>query len=262
VACADGMNAGRLQGKAAIITGGSGTLGRAMARAFVREGASVLLVDLDARALGEACRVLGDAASFVAADVTQPTDAARYIRVAEERYGGVDVLVCNAGVEGVVMDIPDYPLEVYQRVMSVNVTGVFLGLKYGMPALTRRGGGSVVIMSSNSGLRGASGVSAYVASKHAVVGLMRVATLEGAPHKIRVNTVNPSPIEGRMMQSLEEGFAPGAADQVKQDIIASIPAGRYGTPEEVANLVLFLASDESSYCSGGVYVIDGGRTAK
>ena len=256
------MNAGRLQGKAAVITGGSGTLGRAMARAFVREGARVLLVDLDATALEEACRVLGDAVSFVAADVTQPTDAARYLRAAEERYGGVDVLVCNAGVEGVVKDIPDYPLEVYQRVMSVNVTGVFLGLKYGMPSLMRRGGGSVVIMSSNSGLRGATGVSAYVASKHAVVGLMRVAALEGAPHKIRVNTVNPSPIEGRMMQSLEEGFAPGAADQVKQDIIASIPAGRYGTPEEVANLVLFLASDESSYCSGGVYVIDGGRTAK
>ena len=256
------MNAGRLQGKVAVITGGSGTLGRAMARAFVREGARVLLVDLDALALEEACRMLGDAVSFVAADVTQPTDADRYIQVAEERYGGVDVLVCNAGVEGVVKDIPDYPLEVFQRVMSVNVTGVFLSLKYGMPALTRRGGGSVVIMSSNSGLRGANGVSAYVASKHAVVGLMRVATLEGAPHKIRVNTVNPSPIEGRMMQSLEEAFAPGAADQVKQDIIASIPAGRYGTPEEVANLVLFLASDESSYCSGGVYVIDGGRTAK
>lgn len=256
------MNAGRLHGKAAVITGGSGTLGRAMARTFVREGARVLLVDLDALALEESCRMLGDAVSFVAADVTQPTDADRYIQVAEERYGGVDVLVCNAGVEGVVKDIPDYPLEVYQRVMSVNVTGVFLGLKYGMPALTRRGGGSVVIMSSNSGLRGANGVSAYVASKHAVVGLMRVATLEGAPHKIRVNTVNPSPIEGRMMQSLEEAFAPGAADQVKQDIIASIPAGRYGTPQEVANVVLFLASDESSYCSGGVYVIDGGRTAK
>ena len=184
------------------------------------------------------------------------------MQTAEQRYGGVDVLVCNAGVEGVVQDIADYPLDVFEKVMSVNVTGVFLGLQFGMPAIARRGGGSVVVMSSNSGLRGANGVSAYVASKHAVVGLMRVATLEGAPHKIRVNTVNPSPIEGRMMESLEEGFAPGAAHEVKQAILASIPAGRYGTPEEVANLVLFLASDESSYCSGGVYVIDGGRTAR
>lgn len=256
------MNPGRLQGKSAVITGGSGTLGRAMARVFLREGGRVLLVDLDARSLAEACGELGDAASFVTADVAQPADAARYVQAAEERYGGIDVLVCNAGIEGVVKDIPDYPLEMFQKVIAVNVVGVFLGLKHGMPALARRGGGSIVILSSNAGLRGANGVSAYCASKHAVIGLMQVAALEGAPQKIRVNTVNPSPIEGRMMQSLEEGFAPGAADGVKEQILASIPAGRYGTPEEVANLVLFLASDESSYCSGGVYVIDGGRTAK
>ena len=252
----------RLPGKVAIVTGGAGNIGRAIARAFVREGARVLLVDLDERGLVEAVRQVGDAAGYLVADVTQPGDAERYVATAVERYGGVDVMVCNAGVEGVVKDIVDYPLEVYQKVMAVNVTGVFLGLKYAMPAIARRGGGSIVIMSSNSGLRGANGVSAYVASKHAVVGLMRVATLEGAPHGIRVNTVNPSPIEGRMMQSLEEGFAPGATDQVRKDIAASIPLGRYGTVDEVASLVLFLASEESSYCSGGVYVIDGGRTAK
>jgi NAD(P)-dependent dehydrogenase (short-subunit alcohol dehydrogenase family) len=256
------MTRDRLQGKSAVITGGCGTLGRAMARTFVREGARVLLVDLDEPSLHAACTELGDAASYCVANVARPADAARYVQTAEQRFGGIDVLVCNAGVEGVVKDIADYPLDVFEKVMSVNVTGVFLGLKFGMPAIARRGGGSVVIMSSNSGLRGANGVSAYVASKHAVVGLMRVATLEGAPQKIRVNTVNPSPIEGRMMESLEDGFAPGAAHEVKQAILASIPAGRYGTPEEVANLVLFLASDESSYCSGGVYVIDGGRTAK
>lgn len=256
------MNAGRLHGKVAVITGGAGTLGRAMARTFIREGGYVLLVDLDVRSLEQACRELGDRASFVTADVAQPADAARYVQLADERHGGVDVLVCNAGIEGVVKDIPDYPLETFQRVMAINVTGVFLSLKHGMPALARRGGGSIVILSSNAGLRGANGVSAYCASKHAVIGLMQVAALEGAPQGIRVNTVNPSPIEGRMMQSLEEGFAPGAAGQVKEQILASIPAGRYGTPEEVANLVLFLASDESSYCSGGVYVIDGGRTAR
>ena len=256
------MTAGRLQGKSAIITGGSGTIGRAIARTFVREGARVLLVDLDERALADACGEHGDKASYLVADVTQPDDSERYVQVAVQRHGGVDVMVCNAGIEGVVKDITDYPLEVFQQVLAVNVIGVFLGLKYAMPAIARRGGGSVVVMSSNSGLRGANGVSAYVASKHAVVGIMRVATLEGAPHGIRVNTVNPSPIEGRMMRSLEDGFAPGAPDQVKQDIIQSLPLGRYGTPDEVASLVLFLASDESSYCSGGVYVIDGGRTAK
>lgn len=256
------MSAGRLRGKSAVITGGSGTLGRAMGRAFVKEGARVLLFDVDERALRDACVELGEASDYVVGDVTRPEDVERCLLQAEGRHGGVDVLVCNAGIEGVVKDIPDYPLQTFQAVMAVNVTGVFLSLKHGLPALARRGGGSVVILSSNAGLRGANGVSAYCASKHAVIGLMRVAALEGAPHKIRVNTVNPSPIEGRMMQSLEEGFAPGAAGQVKQDIIASIPAGRYGRPDEVANLVLFLASDESSYCSGGVYVIDGGRTAK
>lgn len=256
------MTTGRLQGKSAIVTGGSGTLGRAMARAFIREGARVVLVDIDGGALRDACGDLGADASFVVADVTVPADAERYVREAEQRNGGVDILVCNAGIEGVVKDIPDYPLETFQKVMAVNVTGVFLGLKHGMPAMARRGGGSAVLLSSNAGLRGANGVSAYCASKHAVIGLMQVAALEGAPNRIRVNTVNPSPIEGRMMQSLEEGFAPGAAGQVKEQILASIPAGRYGTPEEVASLVLFLASDESSYCSGGVYVIDGGRTAR
>jgi len=145
-----------------------------MARVFLREGGRVLLVDLDARSLAEACGELGDAASFVTADVAQPADAARYVQAAEERYGGIDVLVCNAGIEGVVKDIPDYPLEMFQKVIAVNVVGVFLGLKHGMPALARRGGGSIVILSSNAGLRGANGVSAYCASKHAVIGLMQV----------------------------------------------------------------------------------------
>ena len=134
------MTTGRLQGKSAIVTGGSGTLGRAMARAFIREGARVVLVDIDGGALRDACGDLGADASFVVADVTVPADAERYVREAEQRNGGVDILVCNAGIEGVVKDIPDYPLETFQKVMAVNVTGVFLGLKHGMPAMARRGG--------------------------------------------------------------------------------------------------------------------------
>lgn len=256
------MSTQRLEGRSAIITGGAGVLGRAIARVFVREGARVLLVDLEEQALVAACAELGDRAGWIMADVTRCEDAARYVRAAVEHHGGVDVLVCNAGIEGVVADIADYPYEIYRKVMAVNVDGTFLGLKYAMPAMADRGGGSVVIMSSNSGLRGANGMSAYVGSKHAVIGLMRVATLEGAPHGIRVNTVNPSPIDSVMMERLEAGFAPGAAAEARTAIEKSIPFGRYGTPEEVANLVLFLASSESSYCSGGVYVIDGGRTAK
>jgi NAD(P)-dependent dehydrogenase (short-subunit alcohol dehydrogenase family) len=144
----------------------------------------------------------------------------------------------------------------------VNVRGVWLGIKYLMPEMKKRGGGSIIITSSVAGIRGTPGVSAYITSKHAVIGLMRTAALEGAEHNIRVNTVNPSPIETRMMRSLEEGFAPGAAMHAKERIAATVPLQRYGSPEEVANLMLFLASDESRYCTGGVYMVDGGISAR
>jgi NAD(P)-dependent dehydrogenase (short-subunit alcohol dehydrogenase family) len=128
--------------------------------------------------------------------------------------------------------------------------------------MQKRGGGSIVITSSVAGIRGTAGVSAYITSKHAVIGMMRTAALEGAPVGIRVNTVNPAPIETRMMRALEEGFAPGSAAQAKQRIATTVPLQRYGTPEEVARLMLFLASDESRYCTGGVYMVDGGISAR
>ena len=195
------------------------------------------------------------------ADVTRPEDVERYVRAAVERYGGIDVLLNNAGVEGAVKPIPEYPIEVFDRVIEVNVRGVWLGLRSVIPEMAKRGGGSIIITSSVAGIHGFAGVSAYVTSKHAVVGMMRTAALECAPLKIRVNTVNPAPIETRMMRSLEDGFAPGQAAQAKQQILAGIPMARYGTAEEVAHLMLFLASDESRYCTGGVYMVDGGISA-
>lgn len=253
----------RLQDKVAVITGGAGGIGVAAGQLFVQEGAKVLLVDLHEAALQQAVQTMGgEAASYEVADVTQPEHTQRYVRTAVERYGGIDVFVANAGVEGVVQPISDYPIEVFDHVMAVNVRGVWLGLKYVLPQLHKRGGGSIIITSSVAGIRGTAGVSAYIASKHAVIGLMRTAALEGAPFGIRVNTVNPAPIETRMMRALEEGFAPGAAQQAKQRIATSVPLQRYGTPEEVAQLMLFLASDESRYCTGGVYMVDGGMSAR
>jgi NAD(P)-dependent dehydrogenase (short-subunit alcohol dehydrogenase family) len=252
---------GRLDRKVAIVSGGAGLIGGAAARLFVAEGARVVLVDREADAVSEAARRLGDATSPVVAVVTRPEDCERMVRATVERHGGVDVLLLNAGVEGVVQPIPSYPLDAFEQVMAVNVRGVFLGLKYGMPALQARGGGSVVITSSIAGLHGFAGAAAYVTSKHAVVGLMRVAALEGAPHGVRVNTVNPAPIEGRMIRSLEEGLSPGAPEQARQQLAATIPLGRYGVEDEVARLMLFLASDESRYCTGGVYSVDGGMSA-
>ncbi|HXG19748.1 MAG TPA: glucose 1-dehydrogenase [Methylomirabilota bacterium] len=255
---------GRLDGKVAIITGGSGGIGLAAGRLFAREGArGVLLVDLQEEPLKNAVQSIGGAAvSYMVADVTQPEQVQAYVRTAVERYGGVDISLQNAGIEGVVQPITDYPIDIFDKVLAVNVRGVWLGLKYLMPEMQKRGGGSIIITSSVAGIRGTPGVSAYITSKHAVIGLMRTAALEGAEHNIRVNTVNPAPIETRMIRSLEEGFAPGEAARAKERIAATVPLRRYGSPEEVANIMLFLASDESSYCTGGVYMVDGGISAR
>jgi NAD(P)-dependent dehydrogenase (short-subunit alcohol dehydrogenase family) len=257
----------RLAGKVAVITGGAGGIGRAAARLFAQEGASVLLVDVNEAALQDAVRTIGhDNVSYAAADTTQPEQVEGWVGTATERYGGIDILLANAGVEGVLQAIPDYPVEEFDRVMAVNVRGVWLGLKYVIPVMRTRGGGSIVITSSTAGIRGSLGLSAYTTSKHAVIGLMRTAALECAPYGIRVNTVNPAPIETRMMRSLEEmrtshAGASATVDRTKQGIAARIPLRRYGEPQEVARLMLFLASDESSFCTGGVYMVDGGTSA-
>ena len=258
----------RLTGKVAVITGGAGGIGQAAARQFTAEGARVVLVDLDEAVLQSVVQSIGeDMASYVVADVTQAEQVQSYVNAAVDRWGGIDILLANAGIEGTLSPIPDYPIDIFDQVMAVNVRGVWLGLKYVIPVMRDRGGGSIVITSSTAGIGGSAGISAYVTSKHAVIGLMRTAALECAPLGIRVNTVNPAPIETRMMRSMEE-MRVAAADssavtvqQTKQATAARIPLQRYGNPEEVAKLMLFLASDESSFCTGGVYMVDGGRSA-
>jgi NAD(P)-dependent dehydrogenase (short-subunit alcohol dehydrogenase family) len=252
---------GKLDERVAMITGAGGMIGSRAAELFASEGAIVVLVDRDEAPLAVAARRVGSRSSVVTADVTRPDDVARAVAEAASRHGGIDVLVLNAGVEGVVRPIPEYPLDVFDHVMAVNVRGVFLGLQHGMPALQARGGGSIVITSSIAGLHGFAGGSAYATSKHAVVGLMRCAALEGAAHGIRVNTVNPAPLEGRMMRSLENGMAPGHGDRARELMLQAIPARRYGDADDVARLMLFLASDDSRYCTGGVYSVDGGMSA-
>ena len=207
---------GRLNEKIAIITGGAGGIGLAAGALFAQEGAQLLLVDLHEDALVRAVETIGsDAVSYAVADVTQPAQVERYVQTAVERYGGVDLFLNNAGVEGEVKPIVDYDIDSFDQVMAVNVRGVWLGLKYVMPEMEKRGGGSIVITSSIAGIEGTPNMSAYVTSKHAVVGMMRTAALEGAPLGIRVNSVNPAPIETRMMRSLEEQSAPGAAAESK-----------------------------------------------
>lgn len=252
----------RLEGKRAVITGGSGGIGLSIARHFVEEGAQVLLVDIEEDALNNAAAEIGGNKVFTyVADVSDEKQTQGYLNAAKAQMGGIDIYVPNAGIEGKVMPITDYPVDTFDKVLAVNVRGVWLGIKYVVPIMNEGNGGSIVVMSSVAGLRGSPGMSPYIASKHAINGIAKTAAQEFASMGIRVNTVNPGPIDTRMMRSIESGASPDAPDSVKSGFEEQVPLGRYGTPEEVALLTVFLASDESSYCTGGVYVVDGGFTA-
>ena len=252
----------RFEGRTAIITGGAGGIGLATARLFLAEGAAgVHLVDLGEDGLREAAAELGaERVSWTAADVAESAGVERYMRDARERFDRIDVLFLNAGIEGAISELTDYPEETYDAVMGVNVKGVWLGLKHGFPALKQAGGGSVIITSSLAGLKGWPSLSAYVTSKHATVGLMKCGAIEGAAHGIRVNSIHPSPVDNRMMRAIEEGMAPGAAAEARKGFEQQIPLGRYATNEEMADLALFLASDESRYMTGAAIPIDGGMS--
>lgn len=252
----------RLKDKVAVITGGAGGIGLETANLFLNEGAKgVLLVDLDEERLKDAAKSLeSDVVKFFAADVSQNDDVRAYTEKAISEFGKIDVLFLNAGIEGVVKPLTEYPEDVFDKVIGVNVKGVWLGMKHAFPHMQESGGGSVIITSSVAGLEGTPNVMAYVTSKHATIGSMRVGALEGAPHKIRVNSIHPSPVDNRMMRSLEEGFAPGSAEEAKKGFEQLIPLGRYAKNDEIASLALFLASDESKFITGSTYVIDGGLT--
>ncbi|MEW6269296.1 MAG: SDR family oxidoreductase [Thermodesulfobacteriota bacterium] len=257
------MSAARFAGKVALVTGGAGGIGRAVCERLAGEGARIVAVDLDRGALEPvvaAVERLGAEALAVAGDVSRADDVKRSFVEAARRFGGVDLLVNNAGVEGIVKPIEDYPEEEFDRVQAVNVRGVFLGLKYGHAALRARGGGAIVNLSSVAGITGSPVMSAYIASKHAVVGLTRSAAVSFPAAGIRVNAVLPAPVETRMMRSLEEGFAPGAAETLKKALLTQIPLGRYAEPAEVAGVIAFLLSDEASYVNGALYTVDGGMT--
>lgn len=194
-------------------------------------------------------------------DVTQDEQVEAYVRAATERFGRLDVLFNNAGIEGSVEYMLNYPLEMFDKVMAVNVRGVWLGFQYAIPEMLKTGGGSIICTSSLAGLKGARKASAYIASKHAVVGLVKSVSMEYAAKNIRINAINPGPISTRMIAALESALAPGDADRAHQQMEASVPMRRYGSPDEVAGLVLFLASDESSYCTGSCFSVDGGMNA-
>ncbi len=249
-------------GKVAIVTGGANGIGRAVCLGFVQRGGKVAIVDRDAEA-GEAlaAEIGKGIAIFRAADVTKAADVQAYVKATLDAFGRIDCFHNNAGIEGRVASIVDYDEAVYDAVMGVNVKGVFLGLKYVLPSMIKAGSGSVVNTASIAGLVGTPGMSAYVASKHAVNGITKVAAGEVGPLGIRVNAVCPGPIATRMVQDIAKQVSPNNPEAIEENYSASIPLRRYGQAEEVANLVLFLLSDLASNITGGQYTVDGGRTA-
>jgi len=252
----------RLQDKVAIITGGSGKIGFTTAQKLASEGAKILLVDIDEDSLKDKVKEAKDKdmdMSYAVADVTNAKDVEKYVATALDRYGKIDLFHNNAGIEGVVKPIPDYPEDEFDKVMAVNVKGVYLGMKYVMPKI--EDGGSIVLMSSVAGFNGTPGMLGYVTSKHAIIGIMRVAAKEMADRKVRVNTVHPGLVDSRMMRSIEDGMNPGDGESAKEKLMEQIPMGRYAKAEDVTNMITFLFSDESSYASGSQFVVDGGYTS-
>lgn len=254
----------RLSGKVAIITGGAGGIGKVTAEQFLKEGAKIVLVDLFEESLAKTKEELAPFGEVltVQADVSKESDVENYVKAAFEHFGKIDIFFNNAGIEGKVAPLTEQKMEDFDKVMGVNVRGAFLGLKYILPIMTKQGSGSVINTSSVAGLNGGPNLSPYSISKHAVVGLTKAAALESASANVRVNSIHPSPVNTRMIQSLEEGFVPGNAEAAKAALSSSIPLGRYGEPSDIANLVVFLASDDSAFITGAQYRIDGGMGAK
>lgn len=253
----------RFEDRTAIITGASGGIGKETAARFLAEGANVVLVDLDQAQLAATLKALGGSERIVAvkADVSVEDDVQRYVQAAIDAFGRIDVFFNNAGIEGKVAPLEQQDTAMFDKVIAVNVRGAYLGLKHVLPHMYKAGAGSVINTSSVAGLRGSAGVLPYVTSKHAVSGMTKVAAIEAAAHGVRVNSVHPSPVNTRMMRSLEAGFAPQDAEAAKAAMEKAIPLGRYGEAADIANLVLFLASDESRFITGAQYRIDGGMGA-
>lgn len=252
------------KGKVALITGAGNGIGRAAAIGFSSRGAKVVVVDRDLAA-GEATagilRQQGGESLFVAADVTKSADVQAYVKATLDAYGQIDCFHNNAGIEGAIGMTAEYDEEMFDRVMAVNVKGVFLGLRHVLPVMLQQRRGAVVNTASVAGLVGSPGMPAYVASKHAVIGLTKTASGEVARAGVRVNAVCPGPIDTRMIHAVETMINPNDPNGVGSTYQSNIPLGRYGTAEEVANLVQFLCSDLSSNITGAQYVVDGGRTA-
>jgi NAD(P)-dependent dehydrogenase (short-subunit alcohol dehydrogenase family) len=248
---------GILDGKVCIVTGAAGSLGLASATRFVAEGARVMLVDRERPALDAALKSLPEGrATAMLADVANARDTTAYVEATVARWGSIDVLFSNAGISGVIRPVTEYPEDVFDAVVAVNLKGSFLACKHGLPRM--RDGGSVIMTSSVVGVTSDPGIAAYAASKHGLIGLMRTVAKEAAPRRIRVNVVAPGPIDNDFQRNVESGLTRALGRDAGKFLDSMIPLGRHAKADEVAETVLFLASDRSAFTTGSVLMADGG----
>lgn len=249
-----------MDGKCCIVTGGAGSLGLASAKLLLREGAKVMLVDRNSDDLDQAAAGLdsGDVLTAVA-DVTEAEDTQAYISQAVERWGQLDVLFSNAGLSGTNAPITDYPEDIFDKVIDVNVKGSFLALKYAIPQMTS--GGSIIVTSSIMGVQARPNSVGYITSKHALVGMVRCVAREVAGKNIRVNILAPGPVDNEFQTTIEDRMSKMMGIDATAMLDQMIPLGRHAQPDEIARSVLFLASDQSSFSTGSVFMADGGWNA-
>ena len=251
---------GRFDGRVAVITGAAAGFGLAVATRLAAEGARLVLVDRTADALNEAAAKLD--ARAVVADVSVESEVDGYVRAAMDAHGRIDMFFNNAGIEGRMAPMTELSVADFDRVWAVNGRGVFMGLRAVLKVMKPQRSGVIVNTASMAAIKGAATFSPYIASKHAVLGLTKSAALEGAPYGIRVNCVAPGHFDTRMGRDLTKQINPDDPEGVFRDVSASVPLhGRYGTATEVANLVVFLLSDEAEYISGSLHLIDGALNA-
>ena len=248
---------GRLFGKVALITGGAGSIGLATAHAFVAEGAKVMIADLSEDALARAA-ASSDSDDLVwrATDVTDSDQVRAAVQATVGEFGRLDIAFANAGVFGVVASVSDYPVDVFERVIAVNVIGSFLVAKHALAAMAD--GGSLIVNSSVVGLTSDRGIAAYATSKHAVVGLVRTAAKEMASRAIRVNSLHPGPTDNAFQSAIEVEAIGASREESAKAFEQMIPLARHASPDEIAAAVVFLASDESRFMTGTQLVVDGG----
>lgn len=245
------------EGKVVLITGAAGDIGKEAARLFKERGANLSLVDIDINTLEHVSSELDlKDHLLIEADVSIENEVKNYVETTKKRFGKIDIFFNNAGILCKRQKIIETSSEDFIKVLNVNLNGVFYGLKYVMDVMVKQNYGSIINTSSLAGLKGTSGFSPYVASKHAVIGLTKTAALECADSGVRVNAICPSRVDTKMAQTLEE-----MSNKNSNDLYKNIPLNRYGTPYEIAELVLFLASDKASFITGSHYTIDGGNLA-